>query len=266
MQVHVSLLQKLRRYRICSKPFSPICSSLNNRHLWLAQDGKNLGECPTNPQIPQGSILGPTLFMVYISNLPDDVVCIIAIYTDGTTFYSKFGGTFNSRQQCELAFELECDHKSPVNWIWRSLLISVLGKLSFFHLIVQDTLVQLVQKWMGFAYWKIILWYAVIVFFFWFILWFLHCLYFWNCFYENWRSDSFQTVLFVLTSCVTSTILFFFDLPCNLLVMSGQFLVIAIWICWISTKKVMWGSCSCTCCFCWTTGSWSKCGQSKFVF
>ena len=39
--------------------------------------------------VPQGSIYGPTLFLLYINGLPDDVIFNFAIYADDTTLYSK---------------------------------------------------------------------------------------------------------------------------------------------------------------------------------
>ena len=51
----------------------------------------------------QGSILGPTLFLLYTNDLPDDVICNIAINADDTTLYSKCDQTSDLWQQLELA-------------------------------------------------------------------------------------------------------------------------------------------------------------------
>ena len=55
----------------------------------MALDGKSSQEYTVNARVPQGSILGPAIFLLYINDLPDDVICNIAIYADDTTLYSK---------------------------------------------------------------------------------------------------------------------------------------------------------------------------------
>ena len=53
----------------------------------MALDGKSSQEYPVNAGIPQNSILGPILFMLYISGLHGDVICDIDIYADHTTLF-----------------------------------------------------------------------------------------------------------------------------------------------------------------------------------
>ena len=46
-------------------------------------------ETRISSKVPQGSILGLTVFLLYINEPPDDVICNIAIYADDTIIYSK---------------------------------------------------------------------------------------------------------------------------------------------------------------------------------
>ena len=56
----------------------------------MVLDGKSSEEYPVNAGVRQGSILCPTLFLLYINEFPDDVICDITISADDTTLYSKY--------------------------------------------------------------------------------------------------------------------------------------------------------------------------------
>ena len=92
-----------------------ISSFLSNRKLWVVLDGKFSQEYPGTTGVPQGSILGPTLFLLYIDDLPD-VICNFDIYAYDATLFFKCNQASNLLQQLESASELESDLQDTGLW------------------------------------------------------------------------------------------------------------------------------------------------------
>ena len=93
-----------------------LSSFVSKRQLQVVMKEKSSEEYPANIGVCQVSILGLTIFLLYINDLPDDVICNISIYVDDTTLYSKFDQASDLWQQIELVSELECDLRDTVDW------------------------------------------------------------------------------------------------------------------------------------------------------
>ena len=81
----------------------------------MVLDGKFSQEYPVINAGVLGSILGLTFFLLYIYDLPDDIICDIAVYADVTTCYLKCDEVSDLWQQLELASELESDLQDTVD-------------------------------------------------------------------------------------------------------------------------------------------------------
>ena len=86
---HAGLLYKLNSYGISCQIFGLVSSFLSNRRLRMVLDGNPSQEYQVNARVPQDFTLGPTFFLLYINDLPDDVISNTAIYADDTTLYSN---------------------------------------------------------------------------------------------------------------------------------------------------------------------------------
>ena len=98
-------------------------------------------EYPVNTGVAQSSILGPTLFLLYINDLPDDVISDVAIYADDATLYFKCDLIFGNNLNCLL--NLNLIYETLWTGARSGLLIEMLGKLSWFCLTSLVTLVLL---------------------------------------------------------------------------------------------------------------------------
>ena len=75
-------------YGICSKTLEWIIDFLSNRTQKVLVGGKISDLVNVMSGIPQGTVLGPLLFICYINDLPNTIKSKIRIYADDTLVYS----------------------------------------------------------------------------------------------------------------------------------------------------------------------------------
>ena len=80
----------------------------------MVLDGKSLQEYIVNAGVSEGFIFSRALFLLYINELPDDVICNIAIYADNTTLRCELASDL--WQQLEFASELESDLRETIDF------------------------------------------------------------------------------------------------------------------------------------------------------
>ena len=125
---HVILLQKLNYYGIKSVELKLFQDYLQNRTQYVSYDKTNSDMYRISTGVPQGSILGPLLFIIYINDLCNaSKLFKMIIYADDTTLYSTldvFGNYISKNFNLELTKvadwlklnKLSINIKNPNSW------------------------------------------------------------------------------------------------------------------------------------------------------
>ena len=85
---HNILEKKLQGCGIAGQTFDNLCDYLNDRTQYVELNGVKSKTIVIGYGVPQGSLLGPRLFTIYINDLPDSIhQGYVFLFVDDTTFY-----------------------------------------------------------------------------------------------------------------------------------------------------------------------------------
>ena len=93
---HKGLLAKLEQINISGTALQLFSNYLSNRHSVTVIDGHKSTELPLLAGVPQGSRLGPLLFIIYINDLVSDLESNPFVYADDTTLIATGSSTYET--------------------------------------------------------------------------------------------------------------------------------------------------------------------------
>ena len=84
---HKKLIAKLKFNGVDGPTLLWIEDFLRSRTQVVVVDGEESGVAPVTSGVPQGTVLGPALFLVYINDLPDGLTCTPRLFADDCLMY-----------------------------------------------------------------------------------------------------------------------------------------------------------------------------------
>ena len=84
---HEKLLLKLHHWGVRRQILHWIKAFLSNRSQTVVLESKKSSQVTVTSGVPQGSVLGPILFLVFINDLPENIKSKVRLFADDTTVY-----------------------------------------------------------------------------------------------------------------------------------------------------------------------------------
>ena len=84
---HEKLISKLHFYGILGKTLNWVKDFLNSCSQAVVLNTVKSDKIAVSSGVPQGSVLGPILFLIYINDLPDQVKFRVRLFADDTAIY-----------------------------------------------------------------------------------------------------------------------------------------------------------------------------------
>ena len=115
--INEKLALKLHDYGIRGSAFKWVKGFLDYRHQSVIVNGSSSEHIPVSSGVPQGSVLGPLLFPIYINDLPMNVKSNVRLFAYDTALYLTISTSSQSEILQKYLDNLECwSHKCDMEF------------------------------------------------------------------------------------------------------------------------------------------------------